>query len=304
MHTNTASWSATAAIIFACLLWGTTGTAASFTEAVSPLAIGAFAMSGGGLLLVLTSLRQLRRDYVRLKANKTLLLVGGLAVTAYPLAFYSSMHFSGVAIGTVVSISSAPLFAVLLERLINRKPVSPQWLSSFLLAAIGVSLLAWGKDHGMAGSSSSHILGIGLGLVAAFSYALYSWAARELIERDIHSQSAMSSLFGLAAILLLPSLFLTGENLFASVSNTLLAVYMSVFPMFLGYVCFAYGLRFIAASEATLLTLLEPALATLLAMVILDEHLNALAWLGIGLVMLCLLRQRSRPVAETQPAIG
>ena len=38
------------AILFASILWGTTGTAASFAPAVSPLAIGAFAMGVGGLL--------------------------------------------------------------------------------------------------------------------------------------------------------------------------------------------------------------------------------------------------------------
>lgn len=35
------------AIIFACFLWGTTGTAASFAPDVSALAIGAFAMGMG-----------------------------------------------------------------------------------------------------------------------------------------------------------------------------------------------------------------------------------------------------------------
>jgi DME family drug/metabolite transporter len=38
-------------ILVASLLWGTTGTVASFAPDVSPLAIGAFAMGFGGFFL-------------------------------------------------------------------------------------------------------------------------------------------------------------------------------------------------------------------------------------------------------------
>ena len=39
------------AIVIASFLWGTTGTAAQFAPEISPLAIGAFAMGIGGVLL-------------------------------------------------------------------------------------------------------------------------------------------------------------------------------------------------------------------------------------------------------------
>jgi len=42
---------ATLAIIFSCVLWGTTGTAASFIQGISSLAVGAFAMGVSGLLM-------------------------------------------------------------------------------------------------------------------------------------------------------------------------------------------------------------------------------------------------------------
>jgi len=39
-----------AGVFIAATLWGTTGTAATFAPDLSPLAIGAMAMGGGGLL--------------------------------------------------------------------------------------------------------------------------------------------------------------------------------------------------------------------------------------------------------------
>ncbi|RDH41973.1 DMT family transporter [Zooshikella ganghwensis] len=289
------------AIIFACFFWGTTGTVASFTLNVSPLATGAFAMGGGGLLLVLTALKNLFSDKYKLVANYPIMLLGGLSVAVYPLAFYSSMRLSGVALGTVVSIASAPFATVLLEWLISKKPISKKWLKSFAIGAVGVLLLAMSK--GEVSESGTHIynhyLGIMLGLLAGFTYALYSWAAREMIEQGIHSKSAMASMFGLASLLLLPSLIITGDNLFASTKNAAVALYMAFVPMFLGYLLFGYGLRFIAASEATLLTLLEPAVATLMAVVVVGEKIFTIGWLGILLIMVCMLIQMPKRIVSS-----
>jgi drug/metabolite transporter, DME family len=290
------------AIIIASFLWGTTGTAASFTPNVSPLATGAFAMGIGGLLLVLTSLKTLIKDSAKLMGTYKLLLIGGLSVAIYPLAFYSSMRLSGVAIGTVLSIASAPFFTVLLECLISKKTISKRWVLSFAIGVTGIVLLAIGKlnntDHDA--QLLSHYLGMLLGLVAGLTYALFSWAAKCMIDIGINSKSAMSSMFGLAACLLLPSLFLTGDNLFTTTGNSLVVIYMAIVPMFLGYVLFGYGLNYIEASQATLITLLEPAIATVMAVLIVGERFSFIGWVGIGLIMLCLLLQMTKKQVTPQ----
>ncbi len=296
------------AIVFACFLWGTTGTVASFAPEVSALAIGAFAMGMGGVFLVLSALKPLLKDRQKLMANRRMLLVGGLSVAVYPLAFYSSMRLSGVAIGTVVSIASAPLFTKILECLISRKHVSMQWVISFVIGSLGIVMLAMGKDSAasatdttVAQSALANYTGIALGLLAGISYATYSWSAKQMIEQGIHSKSAMAGMFGLAALLLLPSLLLTGDKLFATVTNTGVALYMALVPMFLGYLCFGYGLRYIEASKATLITLLEPVVAMLLAVLVLGERFVAVGWLGMIMILLCLLLQSIRlPVRKAR----
>lgn len=279
------------AIIAASVIWGTTGTAASLAPAVSPLAIGAFAMGGGGLLLVISALGELMQARGLLRRHWRSLVVGGLSVAVYPLAFYSSMRLSGVAIGTVVSIASAPLFTVVLEWLLSGKRVSLRWGASFVIGALGILLLALGKSPAGAGMAASGLpyLGVALGLLAGLSYALYSWVARHLIEQGMDSKAAMASMFGLAALLLLPSLAVTGHNLFAGLTHTSVALYMALIPMFIGYLCFGYGLRYIAASTATLITLLEPVVAVVLAVVIVGERLSPAGWVGIPLIICSLL---------------
>lgn len=282
-----------APIVIASFLWGTTGTVASYADQVSALGIGAFSTGVGGLLLAIVAHKRLQLDYKRLLAQPMLILMGSACVAIYPLAFYSAMRFSGVAIGTVVSIASAPFFAVLLERLISKKSVSLHWVISFIIGVVGIVFLVMGKSHQ---DSSLHNqllqnVGILLGLLAGLTYAGYSWAAKHLIEKGIHSQSSVAVQFGIAALFLLPSLWFTGENIFSTITNTSVVIYMAFAPMFLGYLLFGFGLKVIAASRATLITLIEPLVATLLAIVIVGEQFKMIGWVGMGLVTMCLFLQ-------------
>ncbi|SHO55109.1 DMT family transporter [Vibrio quintilis] len=293
MFGNNPTTSGVLIVVIASVIWGTTGTAASLIPDVSALAIGAFAMGGGGLLLFFNARHTLRQDKTRLLARPGLLLCGGLSVAIYPLAFYSSMRFSGVAIGTVISIASAPLFTVLLERLISKKYVSLKWFISFLFGTAGIVLMTMGRQDSVI-QNQGHLLrycGVGLGLIAGLGYSAYSWCARQMIENGVHSKSSMAGMFGLAACLLLPSLFLTGDHLFADGKHIAVAMYMAVVPMFVGYLLFGYGLRYIEASQATLITLLEPVVAALFAVFFVGEKFSTTGWYGMGLIAVCLLFQ-------------
>ncbi|MEH6454425.1 MAG: EamA family transporter, partial [Psychromonas sp.] len=285
------------AIVFASFLWGTTGTAASYSPDISSLGIGAFSMGIGGVLLVITARNKLLNDYKRMLDQPKVLLLGAASVAIYPLAFYTSMRLSGVAIGTVVSIATAPFFAAILERLISKKHISQQWVLSFVIGAIGIALLVLGRDQSNHAAYNIHqqSIGILLGCIAGLTYAGYSWAAKCLIESGVHSQSSMSGLFGCAALLLIPSLWFTGDNLFSSSTNTLVSLYMAIIPMFLGYLLFGFGLNYIDASKATLITLIEPLIATVLAVLIIGERFKGIGWVGVALVSLCLLIQTYKP---------
>src|SRR5690606_9613123 len=115
-------------------------------------------------------------------------------------------------------------------------------------------------------------LGIVLGVVAGSAYAVYSWAAGRMIARGVPRAASMGAVFGVGGALLMPVLVITGGPLLESVQSFSVAAYMAIVPMFIGYLLFGLGLARIPASSATTITLLEPAVATLLAVVIVGEH--------------------------------
>ncbi|OED63035.1 hypothetical protein A165_16005 [Vibrio tasmaniensis ZS-17] len=290
----------TLVILLASILWGTTGTAASFAPDLSPLAIGAFSMGVGGLMQAGLAYRKILFAFDKLLQNKKLLAVSAVALAVYPLAFYSSMKLSGVAIGTVVSIATAPFFSALLECLISKKNnINKRWLTSFAIGVVGIGLLVFSESSSANESGDDlKLLGIGLGLVAGLCYAIYSWATKALIDKGIKSQAAMGSIFGLGAMLLLPTLWFTGDNLFSSEINVIVISYLTLIPQCLGYIAFSFGLRHVTASSANLLTLFEPVVAAVLAVCVVGELIPFTGWLGMSLIVLCLFIQ-SKPSKGT-----
>ena len=167
-----------------------------------------------------------------------------------------------------------------------------KWKIGALIGIAGVAQLCLAKSgpqipeiQTMVHKKASGIL---MGSIAAFTYALYSYLAHKLMQRGVTSRAAMGTLFGLGAFLLLPVLLFTGSSFLNSWSNLAVGVYMAFVPMFIGYLFFGYGLSKIEASTATTLSLFEPAVATLLAVIIVGEQIPEIAWYGIGLIVVCL----------------
>lgn len=290
-----------AAITITSILWGTTGTAATFAPAAGPLAIGAAALGIGGLLQAIIALPSLRRAWPKLRQRIGLVVLGAVAVAIYPLAFYSSMHLAGVAIGSVVSLASAPLASGVLERVVEGHRLSRWWMISAGLGIAGSILLCVSKMDEPTTSPTATVWGVALGLVAGATYATYSWVAHRLMSEGISRAASMGAVFGGGGTLLMPVLIFTGAPLIATSQAFLVASYMALVPMFIGYVLFGYGLTKVPASTATTITLTEPAIAAILAVVIVGERLNSVGWIGLTIIATVLLILAAAPVTAGEP---
>ena len=289
-------------VLVAAMLWGTTGTAAAKAPGVGPLAIGAAAMGIGGLLQAAAASKGMFTHRGGLTTQWRTVMASAGAVAVFPLAFYSSMRLAGVAVGTVVSIGSAPPAAAVIERIADHRPLSLGWALGTTVGVSGVLALALAHPGPATTTATAQpVLGIALGLLAGFTYALYSWGAARVMRAGLPSRPVMGAVFGLAGILLLPVLALTGAPVITSGSNLAVAAYLAIVPMFLGYILFGRGLATVAASTATTVSLLEPAVAALIAVTVLGEHLPPIGWLGLGLLFasLFITATNTRPTATS-----
>jgi len=83
--------------------------------------------------------------------------------------FFSSIRLTGVAIGTVATIGSAPVFSGVIEWLIWKTRPSAVWGLATLMAIIGCFLLFMNN-----GEEAVHIGGFGQALCAGLSFAFYT----------------------------------------------------------------------------------------------------------------------------------
>ncbi|MBU2934465.1 DMT family transporter, partial [Pacificibacter marinus] len=86
-------------------------------------------------------------------------------------------------------------------------------------------------------------------------------SARKMMLQGMWSSVVMEATFCLGGLMQMPVLSVTGGPFLASRTNVAVGIYMAAVPMFLGYLCFGFGLALVQASMATVITLLEPVVA-------------------------------------------
>jgi len=284
-------------VLLSAVCFGTTGTAQALGPDAAPLTVGAVRVAVGGALLLLVARAA---PAVAAAWPRRELGVMAVAIAAYQLAFFAAVDRTGVAVGTVVALGSAPAIAGVAGRLVDREPLTGRWAAATALACAGVMLLVLGG-----GDASVDPLGIVLAMVAGSGYATYAVLAKRLLRRGHAPERVMAASFSLAALLLVPVLLLGDVGWLATGDGLAMALFLGAIPTALAYVLFARGLRHLTPGETATLTLAEPLTATGLGILALGERPGAVAALGAGLVLagllaLALPARRSAP----QPAVA
>ena len=271
-------------VLLAALFFATTGTAQALgPTSTNPVGVGAARILVGGALLLAVAIA-VRRGCTRNTWAPMPVLAAVAGVAVYQLAFFAAVADTGVAVGTIVALGSAPTLAGLFEWLLDRRVPDPRWAAATALACGGVAMLALSG-----GEASVSLPGIGMAIVAGGSYAVYTLAAKRLLTAGHPPEQVMAVAFGLGAVALLPALALSSPGWLLDVDGIALALFLGIVPTAVAYVLFARGLRGLTASETATLTLAEPLTAGALGAIVLAEPLTATSAAGAGLVLAGLL---------------
>jgi DME family drug/metabolite transporter len=275
----------------AAILWGTTGTSQHFAGGhVSPVWIGALriaiaAVFFAGLVLATERGRAPRPAVAGLWRRQ---LLAGASIAVYNLAFFAGVKLAGVAVGTVIGIGSAPLFAGALQASITRRAPRPLWWGGTALAIAGGAAIALGGGGG-AGLAPASPAGLLLCVLAGLSYAVYTLTAKSL---SLQASPARASLwvFGTAALIALPAAWLivpsgASDLAAAGARSWLVVAWLGVVATGVSYLLFSSALRFISGATGVALALAEPLTAFTLAVVVLGEPLRASGVAGIVLIL-------------------
>lgn len=273
------------AVLLAAVLWGTTGTAQALgPDETSAFGVGALRLLVGAVSLVVTALLSGATAHQPWRRCLRPLLAGGLAVAAYQLMFFVSTRRAGVAVATVVTIGSAPVFSALVAIARGRGLAAPAAAATAVTIA-GVALLGLSGTEGSDAAGAAR-WGIVAALLAGAGYAAYAELGREAMDRGMHSTTAMAGLFTVGAAAAAFVLPWQPLGWVASASGLVMLVHLGVVTLAVAYVSFGWGLHRLPVPTVVTLTLAEPLVAALLAVVVLDERLSAAGWAGVGVVVL------------------
>jgi DME family drug/metabolite transporter len=274
-------------VVLAAVCFATTGTAQQLgPDGSSPLGVATIRFFIGSLVLFFIAfLRPSRsRTVARAPLAARVWIATAFGQALYGAAFFSAVRSTGVAVGTVVALGSAPLITGAISAMSLRKVPALSWLGTTVFAIVGMSLIVVsGKE------SQVTMSGVALALCAGLGYALFALGSKTILSSGVSSEFAMANVFGIASLMLAPTLLFVDLEWLTHTDAIVMVLWLGVVTLALAYWSYATGLRHLEPSQTTMITLVEPVVATLLGAVVLSERPTVLAWCGIVVVIAALL---------------
>lgn len=273
-------------VLFSGMCFATTGTAQALGPDSAPsLGVATVRLIVGALTLVAFSfvLGKRSKNTSQLQFPVMQSWIAGAAMALYGATFFAAVRSTGVAVGTVVALGSAPIFTGAIGYLFLNVVLTRRWILSTTGSIVGIIIIV------IRGTISSvTTVGVVLALGAGFGYAIFALATKTIMSRGIRAELAMARVFLIAALLMSPILFFVNNSWIFTGPGIATALWLGIVTLAIGYIAYSIGLRSLHANEATTLTLIEPAIATVLGALVLSERPSPLAWVGIVVVVLSL----------------
>ncbi len=265
-------------VLVAAVLWGTTGTAQTFLPLnAQPLTIGAARLAIGGISLFFMMVLMKKINFRTWPWKET--IIAAICMALFQPLFFTSVRITGIAIGTVVAIGSAPIFSGLMEWIFLKiRPTRP-WVMATSLSIIGCVLLFLNKD-----ALTVNSLGVLLSLFAGMAFALYTLVSKVVLAKT-EAIPAVAMTFTLSAVMLSPFLFIFDRSWVFEPSNSLVILYLGFMTTSVAYIFYLKGLQKILSSSAVTLSLGEPLTAAVLSVFLVGEVLSPVSWVGVLLLL-------------------
>lgn len=283
-------------ILMGAVLWGTVGTANTYAPGnVESISMGAMRLLMGGVIL-LAAAKLMGKLTLKGWPVKVVLLAG-LSMALFQPFFFTAVNLTGVAVGTVVCIGSAPVFSGLIEWCVLKSRPSGIWWVSTALAIAGCVILMFNTN-----AVTIDPLGILSGLGAGVSFAGYTILNSQLV-RNHHPIASVAVVFTTSAIMLSPFLFIYDTSWLLEPSGISVALYIGLIATGIAYFLFSSGLKHVKSSTAVTLALAEPLTAALLGVFLVGEVLDGWSWVGLimllmGIVILVFQSRQQRVRVE------
>ncbi|MEV0530109.1 DMT family transporter [Streptomyces sp. NPDC050439] len=303
-------------LIVAGTAWGTAGAAAALVFDASdmgPASLSFWRCAGGFVLLFAVRVLRARRRSAGagagagagaasgagapLRRRLPRIVATGVALAVFQTAYFAAVESTGLAVGTVVTMGAGPVLIALGARFTMGERLGLGGVVAVAGALAGLVVLVLGG-----GGASVRPVGVGWGLLSAAAYAtmtlLTRWWGRDG-GADASDTTVWS--FAVVSVCLLPLAAVEGlvPHTAEAARMGLYLLYIVVIPTAVAYALYFAGAAVIRSATVSVITLLEPLSAAVIAVVLLGEELTLSTVLG---TLLMLAAVTGLAVAETVAA--
>lgn len=206
---------------------------------------------------------------------------GVLSIVFFNYCYFKTITMTSLSVAAIL-LYTAPSIVMVLSAVLFGERMSGKKLAALAVTFAGCVCVTGGLDQ-----ASMTLGGILTGLGAGLGYALYSIFGRYAIERGYHSLTITLWTFGMAALGCIPIIDM--GHVLEQYAVHPEAILTSLFWIFMttvvAYILYTVGLQHMETGKASVITSIEPVVASVIGCILYSENLTMAGMIGMALVV-------------------
>src|SRR5690625_3752101 len=276
-------------IIIGAGLWGIIGWFVKhlYSYDFTPMEVVTLRVVSAALILVIYLLikspKQLK--LYQLSDVKYFIGTGIFSIIFFNYCMFTTIELSTIPVATAL-LYTAPGFVIILSFIFFKEPLTKVKIATLFITLIGTAFVAGLIPLNVELFKITTIL---FGLGSGVGYALYSIFSKFALKKYT-SLSITTYTFILAAIALIPFFpFKEKFELLLEPKVLLFSLGLGILPTAFAYIIYTYGLNKTEASKASILSTIEPVVATIIGIFVFTEPFSFVQMIGMSLIILAVI---------------
>lgn len=217
-----------------------------------------------------------------IKKNFKLLMLSGVAIGANWICLFEAYRYTTISVATLCYYLS-PVFVILVSPIFLKEKLTAVKGGCVMLSLLGMMLVVDVFNGGY--ENGSGIKGVAFGIMAALLYA--SVVIMNKFLKEIEPIDMTVSQLGIASVVLLPYILLTGSGSKVTIngSTLLLLLLLGIVNTGIAYLLYFSSLKDLSGQTAALFSYIDPVTAILLSALLFQEKMSVPQVLGAVLIL-------------------
>jgi DME family drug/metabolite transporter len=288
------------------IIWGTIGVAAKLIDRhtdLDPVTVTWLRAAIASPIYLFLAWRALGRQiFASTSRDRTFMIGLGVVLILYQWWYLEGVVRLGVSAATLITLCVPPVIVALASTVLFRERLTARTLIS-LFAALGGIVLLIGWQSPQTDTRGSMAAGIIFSVGSATGIACHVLGSRVIGGRH-HALRPLSIAFVTGVVVFFPMALRHDLTFDIPVVGWLLLFYLAIVPSVIGYWLYQRGLQDVSAMTASIVTLLEPLTAAVIAWILFDERLGMLGWIGGGLLIAAITLLSIVPAAAKKEPVA